>query len=295
MHLLFLIALLSLAQAQPYPGKGPFLFNLKHQAFPSSGKPGALLYVPTHYQPTGEFDVVVFIHGFHNCIQNCVRDLGKAISCTSGQPARSTYGIISQLEKSQVRGILLAVEVAYDQASSNPGIFTQEGTWKDFIVEFLSASKPHIGDRTLAQIRRLVIFSHSGAYQITGAIGTQKSSADTKLRQIVLLDSLYGSFNNFDTFISSHVNVIGNSSSQYQYTNVWTDHGGTNVNSMQQAIRIEKLMKTNNKFAQFFWDNTTSTLPPTIYTKYPIIFKHSALTHDQVPTYYFQQLLNGWK
>jgi len=186
------------------------------------------------------------------------------------------------------------VEVKYDQASSDPGQFANQGTWKNFIQEFLTASRSHIGTRTLLDIRRLVIFSHSGAYLVTGKIATQQSAGETKLRQVVLLDSLYGSFNDFTNFITSHMAMLGNSSLDYQYTNVWTDHGGTDRNSIAEAIAIGKLMRAANKGDKYFWDNTTATLPPSIYRNFPVIFKHSAMTHDGVPTYYFEQLLNQW-
>ncbi len=80
------------------------------QAFPDSGHPGALVYLPSFFNVTsarngepvhtnvsdnmsvralsGPLHVVVYFHGFYNCIENIVRPPSNATNCTPGAPTR---------------------------------------------------------------------------------------------------------------------------------------------------------------------------------------------------------------
>ncbi|HEY5952265.1 MAG TPA: hypothetical protein VIV40_42500, partial [Kofleriaceae bacterium] len=49
---------------------------------PSPDHPSVLVYVPEGFDPTPPIDLVVYIHGFNNCVENIVRDTGQA--CTPG-------------------------------------------------------------------------------------------------------------------------------------------------------------------------------------------------------------------
>jgi hypothetical protein len=88
----------------------------------------ALLYVSSHFVKGGDLNIVVFLHGWYlstfdceitrlltsrsNCVANCVRARNDNSNCTPGQPKRSAYGIIDQLENSKVclRDLSLVVD-----------------------------------------------------------------------------------------------------------------------------------------------------------------------------------------
>jgi len=276
-----------------YPGKGPFLFsNMQYQAFPNSGKPGALLYIPSilSSQPSiNDLNIVVFIHGWSNCVANCVLSESDNHNCSVSAPKREAYGIIDQLERSKVPAILLAPEVAYDQQSSSAGEFAKKNRWQLFLNEFLQRSSGYIGKHSLDSIKRILVFSHSGGYNTIASILSDGGVPQT--REAFLLDSLYARTSDFDNFITKNIKKFGNGVGLYRYGNVYTDNGGTYSLSIDQAKRAGKW--TDNSTKLYLFDNTYSTLPPTAY-KHPILFKRSALSHNGVPRYYVEKFLEAF-
>lgn len=309
-----LITLLSVAVAlliitpllfQPVSGQqgSTYLFsNLQNQAFPQSGKPGALVYVPTTFalppDPSSSFSVVVYIHGFQNCIENCVLAVDQNTNCSVGQPPRGSYGLIEQIEVIRLTNTLLLLpEVAYDQRSSDPGNFGKVGGWAAFLNELFATDQMRNDVfngllMTTDNIADMIVFSHSGAYVVAGDIATIGNV--TAVREVVLLDSLYGDFGAFDSFIQSNIQSFGvESIDQYRFANVYTDNGGTYNNSLAQELRVSNWMAAAGLEAELLFDNTYDTLPPSAYNSSAVIFKRSALPHDHVPRYYFQQFIAG--
>lgn len=97
------------------------------------GHPGALVYVPSNFAyTTPSLEVVVYIHGYNNCIANIVRSPELACNCTASADVREGYDLIAQFEKASMElaksddsvgtnRIFVAAEVAYDQANDSPG------------------------------------------------------------------------------------------------------------------------------------------------------------------------------
>jgi len=273
--------------------------NMRFQAFPASGKPGALVYFPSSFSTSKDpLNFAVFIHGFHNCVENCVLPVGQGQNCSVGGPARSSYSLIKQIEAAQTPSILLVPEVEYDMASSNPGLFGTKAGWHNFMTELLGLM---VEDELIPAtwgsvdaINRMTIFSHSGAYQATALIATIGNVS--AVREVVLLDSLYGNIDDFNSWIeeaADNVEFGTNSTLQRRYANVYTDNGGTYDNSVQQANVTTSLLLSLNQSQLLLTDNTYDTLPAADYLEFPVIFKRSELAHDGVPTYYFQQFLQG--
>ncbi len=72
-------------------------------------------------------EIVIYVHGYYNCIANIVRSSDMGCNCSVGQDVRSAYGLIDQFERASthqpgLRGwVFVAAEVAYDQANDSPG------------------------------------------------------------------------------------------------------------------------------------------------------------------------------
>jgi len=285
--------MLALVLCHSYPGQGPFFYTLKNQAFPNNGHSGAMIYLPSSFNVTTDpLDIAVFIHGFSNCIENCYRDSADAISCTKGQPKRSTYSLIDQIEKIKFKGMLLLPEVAYDQRSSNPGNFANKGVWANFITELFESARDVLGTKTIQNIRQMGIFSHSGAYLVTADISS--IGGNTKILQIVLLDSLYGSIPTYDSYIKNSIPNMGPSPTGLRFANVYTDHGGTFDNSIAEARYAQNLFNSSSKSGEFIWDNTYGVLPDGDFGKYACIFKRTETSHDGVPKEFFGKFLAAW-
>ena len=71
-----------------------------------------------------------------------------------------------------------------------------------------------------------------------------------------------------------------------RFANVYTSGGGTEANSQAQADRYAMWVDAGT----IIDDRTTSTWPDATY-RHGLLFKLSALAHDDVPRYYFEHML----
>ncbi len=115
------------------------------------GHPGALVYIPSTFSKESQKivrinaqlclflylrdffniaqELVVYIHGYYNCIRNIVRPNDQGCNCSNGGAVRDAFDLIGQFERAASavgpnRGnnwIFVAAEVAFDQANDSPG------------------------------------------------------------------------------------------------------------------------------------------------------------------------------
>lgn len=272
-----------------------FLLTLPTQGFP--GHPGALVYVPSTFNTSDpQLALVVHVHGWHNCVQNAVLPTAYGCNCSvDGAPCQA-YGLVDSFEAAAVAGptaqsLLVAVEVAYDQASSDPGAWASPGVFQAFLQELLTA--PQLvgaigGPRTMEDVIRVRVFSHSGGYNVAAAFATPAVGSVPAVLEVVLLDSLYGGFDFFDAFVSSNLASFGPSVSQYRWVSLYTDSGGTEANNRAMAARVASWLPANETL--MFFDDSLAPMAPASY-KYPIVFKRSNFTHDDTCRNYFRDVL----
>lgn len=274
------------------------LLTLPHQGF--AGHPGALAFVPAGFDPAARaVDLVVFVHGFHNCVSNCALPAAAACNCSAGGDHNQAYGLIDSFAAAAAApgaapALFLALEVAYDQASSDPGAWAQPGLFAAFLADALAApalTRLAGGPRALSDVRRVRAFSHSGGYEVLAALATVGNvSAVTEL---VLLDSLYGSTDAFDGWVRSRVAAaaFGPGAGGARFASLYTDTGGTEANNRAMAARVAGWLAAANATALMLDDDTLGPLRPGDVGAHPIIFKRSPLTHDDTCRAFFAQLL----
>jgi hypothetical protein len=231
--------------------------------------------------------------GFHNCISNCILPQGAGINCTAGGPVRASYSLMAQMEATRAPALLLLPEVAYDQASSDPGALGTSGGWAALLSELLATPEMVrvTGGvaRSVDDIHRMEIFSHSGAYVVAGSIATIGNVS--AVRGVTLFDSLYGDFSAFDTYLTGHLSALGNSSdADYRFANVYTCCGGTANNSLAQETRFAGWLSAAGASDLLLFDDTYDTLPDEAFG-FPVLFKRSELAHDSVPSYYLSRFI----
>jgi hypothetical protein len=247
--------------------------TLDHGAFPKSAShPSALAYLPSYFDGTQPLNVIVYIHGFYNCVTNVIGT--KNTACTSGGPARVSYALAAQLEASKKNALLLLPEVAYDQANADPG--NLDGGFQDFLTEALAK----IGNYTIDQISTLVVASHSGGYKAAAGIAQR---GGVYVSEVWLLDSLYGSTGDFDAWVQSDTDSFGGQARRFAI--VYTATGGTLGNSQAMAARARDWV-TSDILVD---DRTTATWSNDKF-EHGLLFKRTGLTHDGVPRYYFGRL-----
>jgi hypothetical protein len=263
------------------PGMGnAYPLRLTNGAFaPVGSHPNAIVYVPANFNGTPPIDVVVWIHGFYNCVENVIRDTNAP--CQSGGASRDAYQLVSQLEASNKNALLLVPEVAFDQASSASGKLSNTNGFKNLLNEALADMNAELGAVTTANVGTVVVASHSGGYAAAAGI---LNSGGVPVEEVWLFDSLYGYESSYESWV--YDDVAGLEAGQRRFASVYTFTGGTDANSKDMASSV----KTQVAASAIHDDRGTSTWAPADY-HYGLLFKQSALAHNDVPRYYFEQLL----
>jgi hypothetical protein len=243
--------------------------------------PAALVHLGKGFRADGPLNLVVHFHGWQNCIEN----VGEARSspCTRGAPARTAQNLIGQLDQSGVNAALVLVEIHYDQATSDDGKLAQPGFFRSMILELL----PDIGSLAgrnydESQLGALVLTSHSGGYQALAHVLDRGGLTD-HVRQVILLDSVYGNIAQFEAWAQSAPGA--------RIAVIYTSSGGTLVNSQRMASDQRSwLTQAGLDSKRLLDDRTTATLPDGAFDA-SFVFKHSGLSHDGTAQYYFGKLL----
>ncbi len=261
---------------------GLYALTLDAGAFPpSTDHPSAVVYVPQGFRPTTPLGVVVYLHGFDNCVLNIVNDAGSSCDPDAGTPARNAYALMAQLEASGKNALLLCPELTFDAATGNPGRLGTDGGFRALLAETLDDLSFVLGPHTPDEVGPLVVASHSGGYEAAAGIVRE---GGVEVNEVWLFDSLYGYTQDFDDWVLR--DLAGIASVQRRFGDVYTYTGGTSVNSQAMADRAATWVDAGS----IVDDRTTSTWPPQTYDA-GLLFKQSALSHDDVPRYYFRQFL----
>ena len=148
---------------------------------------------------------------------------------------------------------------------------------------------------TLESVKRIQIFSHSGGYFVIGNMAAV-GGMPKEVRDLVLLDSLYADFDQFDTFVKSHLPQFGVDPNDFRFTSVCTETGGTYDNNIDMEERSETwISSTPESTATLLNDMNASEnlLSVAQIRNYSLIYKLSGYSHDDIPRNYFYQMLMG--
>jgi hypothetical protein len=278
-------------------------FTLENQGF--SGHPGAIVYVPSnfHNPKLQGLELVVYIHGYYNCIRNILVPVEEACNCTANNDIRDAYNLINQFEygvthlaeskESGYKKLLIAAEVAYDQANDSPGRWAEQNLFRAFIDELFTKHLNSIlkHQYTLADIKRIRIVSHSGGYYTIGDMATVGGMSDV-VYELTLLDSLYTNFAQFDAFVTNHLASFGTADkTQFRFSSLFTTDGGTYNHNLDMEERAKGWVASANRTEVLGIDNTLTDLTSDQLLQYSLLFKLSNLTHDNIPRYNFQQFV----
>jgi hypothetical protein len=249
-------------------------------AFPASpDHPSVLVVVPAGFDPTPPIDLFIYIHGFDNCITNVIGETDAA--CSAGGPIRNAYSLAAQLDASHRNALLVVPEVAFDMASGDPGTLGTAGGFHALLVETLATIPAPLGPLDLSRVGKVAVASHSGGY--TAAAGIV-SGGGVPIDELWLLDSLYGDTMEFDAWVMTDLADL--TTLARRFADVYTTGGGTAANSQAMAARAKMWVDPS----VIVDDPTNGTLADTDYG-HGLIFKYSALSHDDVPRYYVEHLL----
>ncbi|MSP61961.1 MAG: hypothetical protein EXR72_16845 [Myxococcales bacterium] len=267
-------------------GPATYLLRLDAGAFPpTKAHPSALVYLPSSFRPAPPIPVIVFLHGWNNCVENVVRDAGASCNPGPGTPSRQAYSLAAQLEASGKNALLLCPEVVFDQPTGDPGNLGKTGGFRALLDETLKNLAPLLGPLTADDVGPVALASHSGGYQAAGAIATR---GGVPVAEIFLLDSLYGNTADFDAWVKKDLPALAGANPARRFADVYTAGGGTLQNSQQMAVRAKSWVVGDPGI--LVDDRTQADWPAATY-HHGLLFKYSGLSHDGVVRYYFGQLV----
>jgi hypothetical protein len=263
---------------------GTFTFVLDAGAFPpTDAYPSALVYLPSGFDPTPPIDVLVYLHGNNNCVENVVRDAGEA--CTPGGPVRNAYSLAAQLEATGKRALLLVPELAYDQANSSGGKLELPGGFRALLTEVLADLTPVIGTLALSDVRSVIVASHSGGYRAAAGVA---NVGGVPINELYMLDSIYGTVTPYEMWVKSNLSLFGASPLTHRFADVYLQGGSTAADSTLMAGDVAQLVSPDAGI--LIDDRSTATWPDSMYL-HGLLFKASMLQHDDIPRYYFGKLV----
>lgn len=231
-------------------------------------------------------NVVVYLHGWNNCIENIVRAEGGP--CTPGSPARSGFGLIDQMEAAGRNALLLLLELpSFNVASSSAGRLDEPGLFRALLGEALGALRSVLGERGVADVAHLVVASHSGGYNAAASL---VACGQVPVAKVPLLDSLYGRQEDFAAWMEEDRGAIGSApwDGRRRFLSVYTARGGTLRNN---NVLADQIAGWGLPAAALLDDHGPSAWDVAHY-RHGIPFKFSTLTHDGTARYYFLHFLS---
>ena len=147
-----------------------------------------LVHVPAGFDVRKPGVIVVFFHGHGATLERDVRDRQL---------------LPKQISESGMNAVLVAPQLAYDAADSSAGKFWERGGFKRFLAEAAEHLARMYGDPRAADTfarMPVVIVAYSGGF-VTAAYSLQVGGVGSRVKGVVLLDSLYGEIEKFSSWI----------------------------------------------------------------------------------------------
>jgi hypothetical protein len=174
----------------PYHGMVPGS-NRRFQESQTFNDDHVLLHIPAGFNPKRPAVMVVFFHGHGAILARDVRDRQQ---------------LPEQISAAGVNAVLVAPQFAVDAADSSAGKFWEPGGFKRFLGEAAQKLATLYGDAhsttTFANMP-IVIVSYSGGFGPTLSVLAQ-GGANSRIRGLVLLDSLYAGIDQFADWIANN-------------------------------------------------------------------------------------------
>ena len=282
----------AMASCGPLPdGQAPapvLTYQLAAAAFPDASTPSVAVHIPPGFDPSQRPSVIVFFHGWDNCVTNVIGNVDTA--CVDGGTPRIAMHLADQIDAARVNAILVAVELEVDMSTGDPGQLAVQGDFRALLHELFTEHLDAVLGCPLdvTSLDRVVLSSHSGGYWATASVLTMGDVPS--IREVDLLDSLYGEIPSFYAWAQTGITRFNSASvDELRWRDIYTATGGTDVNSQAMATDMQGWLDDAGRGPSELDDRTTDTLEAGAYL-HPVVFKLTDLTHDEVPQFYVEQL-----
>lgn len=283
--------------------RGPHaLFGLRSAAFPSDAPahPDAVAYLPA--APGGPLSVIVYLHGHENCAENvmgedpgvCAPDHEPDHGKAQQAPAAD---LIGQLVRAERDALLIVPELRYNARSSDPGALGAPGALSALIDEVLErlgdVAGTWLGGARVADVAHVTLISHSGGYRAAAALCTIGTGGATgggaPVRELILLDSLYGCEDEFARFAQGAVASLQAGGPTIRLRNLYGE--STRDRSRALARRVAaQVAAAGLPPSTLVQDDHTLDLTEEQLAA-PLLSKRVATAHSDLPRTYLHRLL----
>ena len=172
--------------AFPYFGKNPRSGEGAYAQGSRYSDNRVLVHVPAGFDARKPGVILVFFHGHGATLERDVRDRQL---------------LPKQISESGINAVLVAPQLAYDAADSSAGKFWERGGFKRFMAEAAEQLAHVYGDTRATEAfakMPVVIVSYSGGF-VTAAYSLQVGGLGSRVKGVVLLDSLYGEIDKYSS------------------------------------------------------------------------------------------------
>jgi len=155
------------------------------------GDDRVLLHIPQGFDPTRPAVMVVFFHGHGATLERDVRDRQR---------------LPDQISAAGLNAVLVAPQFAFDAADSSAGKFWEPDGFRHFLDETARKLAALYGDQRSAAAfanMPIVLVSYSGGFGPTLSV-LARGGAQSRIRGLVLLDSLYAGIDQFADWIADN-------------------------------------------------------------------------------------------
>lgn len=163
--------------------------GLSAAPFPGAAHAQALLHCPAGLDPDAPA-VVLYFHGFGNCIYNAPRP--RTARCPHGDLPEASADLIAQLARSGRSAALIVPELAPHRSAAPPGALAQPGGLARLLDEVLARSQGPQAAWRAADLQRVVLICHSGSYRVAAALLARGDVPGVPIHEVYLLDAVYG-------------------------------------------------------------------------------------------------------
>lgn len=255
-------------------------YELPAGAFPGSGHADVAVHVPPGFDAARRPGLVLYLHGWNGCVQSALAD--EDVPCTDGGAPRTAAQLAAQLDAARVNAVLVAIELRVDRSSGEPGQLAMPADVHALLRALFSErmADPLGCSVEVDALDPIVVISHSGGYQ--AAASMLKFGDLPHVREVVLLDSLYGAQDVFDDWLSHRAD-------RARFVDLYTAGGGTLARSRAMARRTLDDPELRDRV---YDDDTDAPLDPAALA-HPIVFKRVPLAHAELPRTYVRPLLEA--
>lgn len=237
------------------------------------GEPNAWVYVPTGFDPKAPLRLVVFFHGFSNCLRSFVA--AEGVPCRQFQPPRTAYSLPAQIERAGLGSIAIVPQLAFDRRSSDPLKLRDKGAMKALVREVLEEHLGPLGKRSLDEVVDVTFVAASGGSE---ALGPALTNGGLGVTRVILMDAYYAASLDLQKFAFDEVDHFAK---ERRLAVVYSDSEPTLGPTTGFADELAFHLNAKASPALLFHEKVAREVQPDDF-RAPISFVHSKLGHDEI-------------